>query len=147
MEQAGQGRHQARLVVPQVQRELRQLGQPLQLLSCVVCQPGGAGLGAVLEVCGQGELAPAEALALAELCARPHRGRRSLFAYSRLLFVPVRESSASVFLVDLSGQVLASVSAGPSRALVMLFRADDLALVQDFALGCEAFLSERGAAC
>ena len=142
--EASATKHVARAVVPQVQRELRQQGQMVQLISAVVFQARGVGVGAVLEVFGQGELVPAEAQALADLAYYPARGRAQIFAYNRLLFVPVHEVSSSVFLLDLSGQTMASVSCGPQRALIMLFKADDPALVQDFALSCEQFLSDRG---
>lgn len=137
-------RHVTRAIVPQVQRELRQQGVPVQLISAVVCQTRGTGIGNVLEVFGQGELVPAEAQALTELGLHPSRGRTSLFAYNRLLFVPVHEMGSSVILLDLSGQVMASVSCGPQRTLIMLFKADDAALLQDFVLSCEQFLGDRG---
>lgn len=142
--EASATKHVARAVVPQVRSELRQQNYPVQLISAVVFQARGVGLGSVLEVFGQGELVPAEAQALADLAYCPARGRTSIFAYNRLLFVPVYEASQSVILLDLSGQTMASVSCGPQRALVMLFKADDAALIQDFALSCEQFLNERG---
>ena len=110
--EAPQPKHASRAVVQQVQRELRMQSNPVQLISAVVCQTKGAGLGGVLELFGQGELVASEAQALAELGQRPSRGRASIFAYNQLLFVPVHEAGSSVFLLDLSGQTMASVSCG-----------------------------------
>lgn len=70
--------------------------------------------------------------------------RKELYLFNKMIYIPFHEHMSSYFFLDISGQIVLSLSCGDNdRKLIMTFKNDDFPLIQEFVCTCEQYLSSK----
>ncbi|CAL6048267.1 Hypothetical_protein [Hexamita inflata] len=135
---------QKQQILPWILKEAK-YNQYITLISAISCQNSlQLDFNSISEVHGCVDLNPSELKLMLEFSKNPSQSRKQLFQFNKLLFFVILEHSNSIFYLDITGQFILSVSYGEAdKCAVILFKADELVLIQDFVVKCESQLSER----